>query len=83
MTNLILRRTPRGFCRICKEPFYDTDSDRVLAEHNDLCAQEYYERMKPGRDKLALLDPVDPERQAWVEGEYAAGRLKPSTDRVI
>jgi hypothetical protein len=79
---LILRKTPRGFCRICKDVFYDTDSDRVIADHNRTCAQAHYEKHKEHGDPLAFLDSQDPELQAHVEREYKAGRLKPSTERV-
>jgi hypothetical protein len=78
---LILRRTPRGLCRICKEPFYDTDSDAVIARHNQKCAQAYVEARGP--DKLAFLDSADPELQEYVTKEYKAGRLKPSTERIV
>lgn len=80
---LIFRRTPRGRCRICDLVFYDTDSDRVIARHNQSCAQEFFESRRGGKDPLAFLDSADPELQAHVEREYKAGRLKPSTDRVV
>lgn len=80
---VILRRSPRGFCRICKHVWYDTDADSVIADHNRQCAQAHYEQSKPQRDKLAFLDAQDPELQDWVEDEYRKGKLKPSTERVI
>lgn len=81
--HLILRRTPRGLCRVCKHVWYDTDADSAIAAHNRVCGQAHYERTKPDRDKLAFLDSADPELQEYVTKEYRAGRLKPSTKRVI
>lgn len=80
---VILRRNPRGYCRICQTKFFDTDSDRVIADHNRTCAQAHFEARKEHGDPLAFLDSQDPELQAHVEKEYKAGRLKPSTERVI
>lgn len=81
-SHLLLNKTPRGRCRICAQIFYDTDSDRVIARHNQRCAQEFYEARKPERDRLKFLESQDPELQEWVTSEYRAGRLKPSTERV-
>lgn len=81
MTNIILKRTPRGRCRICKHVWYDSDADTAIRDHNNTCAQAFVEARGP--DKLAFLKPQDPELQDWVTREYKAGRLKPSTERVI
>ena len=81
--HLILNRRPTGRCRICTHVFYDTDSDVAIAKHVRECGQAHYEAHRGNGDPLAFLDSQDPELQAHVEKEYRAGRLKPSTERVI
>ena len=75
-------RVPRGRCRICNHLWFDTDTDESIGRHNRECAQAHYERTQPDRDRLAFLQPQDPEYADWIKTAYAQGRVKPSTKPV-
>lgn len=81
--HIITHRTPRGRCH-CGFVYYDTDADSVIGEHNRTCGQALHEREHPKRKELNdLLAPMDPDLEEHMRKEYKAGRLKPSTERIV
>jgi hypothetical protein len=72
-------REVRGRCRVCRQPFFDGDSDFIVARHMQKCGQEFYERTHPQRSAIdRFLEEQDPEWGAYVR----SGRHKPSTKPV-
>lgn len=83
MTHIIIPgRAVRGRCRVCKQPFFDTDADAVIGRHMAECGQQHYEATFADRRKLDFLKAQDPELETWMRDEFRKGRLKPSTDPV-
>lgn len=82
MPSIILKRTPRGGCRICGTTFFDSDSDVVIGRHMARCGQAHYEKTHPDREGLVFLKSWDPEYADWLKTAYRQGRVKPSTERL-